>query len=56
MTLEGLSPAELTAKLFEEFISQGWRIEEQEVIAERDGLLDVRLKLEREEGAAGDGP
>lgn len=54
VVLEKLLPSELTAKLFEEFISKGWRVLDQEVVGEEEGRLDVKVRLERETGAAGE--
>ena len=46
--LEGLSPGEVASKLFEDYITAGWRVVGQEVVDEKGGRMDVRVTLERE--------
>ncbi|MFP3939238.1 MAG: hypothetical protein ACLF0P_02930 [Thermoanaerobaculia bacterium] len=48
IVLEGVAPAEVAADLYEEYLSQGWRIADQEVLGTRDGRLDLKVILERE--------
>jgi hypothetical protein len=46
--LENLSPGEVASTLFEDYVTQGWRVVGQEVVAEKEGRMDVRVQLERE--------
>ncbi|MGD2115363.1 MAG: hypothetical protein PVG07_09940 [Acidobacteriota bacterium] len=46
--LENLSPGEVASTLFEEYVTAGWRIVGQDVVAEKEGRMDVRVQLERE--------
>lgn len=44
---EGLTAGEVASKLFEEYITAGWRVVGQEVL-EKGERMDVRVTLERE--------
>jgi len=45
---EGLSAGEVASKLFEDYVTAGWRVVGQEVLEEKGGRMDVRVTLERE--------
>lgn len=48
IVLEAVAPAEVATDLHEEYLSRGWWIADQGVLATRDGRLDLKVTLERE--------
>ncbi len=49
LVLENVAPGEVAAELYEDYLGKGWRLADQEVLASKEGKLDLKVVLERDE-------
>lgn len=49
LVLENVAPGEVAAELYEEYLGKGWRLVDQEVLASKEGTMDLKVILEKDE-------